>query len=158
MTGPATIAAGPSHTAGPPGPAGWAGPTGPAASPGPAGSPTGWLAMAVGGVGAGLLAARAAGYAAPACFLRLHTGMPCPVCGLTRLAVHLGRGELGIALTKDGPGVVLFVTLAVVAVAQLVALRGRPLPWLRSRGLPGLLVVALSAHWALTALTGGIAG
>ena len=128
----------------------------PRSGAGDRGSVTGWLAVGAAAIGAGLLGARALGHQVGPCALRSHTGVPCPGCGLTRLAVHVTEGRLGTAATGDLPGLLLLLAVAVVAVAQVAALRGRSLPWLRGPALPLVLGGLLAAHWALTAVTGGL--
>lgn len=122
----------------------------------PRGSPTGWLAVGFGAVGAGLAVGRALSYRLPPCVLLEGTGVPCPACGLTRLGAHVAHGEMATAAALDLPGVVLVVLLAVTATAQLLALAGRPVPWLRSAALPLLLGGLVLAHWVLTLTTGGL--
>lgn len=122
------------------------------------GSATGWLAAGVGGVGTVLLAGRLVGYRPSPCALLAHTGVPCPVCGLTRVAVQLLEGDVGAAVQVDPIGVVLLAVVAVVAGAQLVALAGRAAPWLRSRWVPLVLTILLAARWAVTVAAGGPPG
>lgn len=88
--------------------------------------------------------------------------MPCPACGLTRLSLHLFRGDVGTALSGDLPGVILLSTLVTIAAMQAAAVLAprRPLDrsaLLRSRMLPVILISALLAHWGWTAATGGLA-
>lgn len=119
------------------------------------GSATGWLALGVSGVGAALLLGRAAGYHPPSCALLTHTGVACPVCGLTRLAVRLLEGDVATAVQLDPVGVILTAVVAVFAGGQVVAQTGRPVPWLRWRLVPLMLAVLLAARWALTVAAGG---
>lgn len=122
------------------------------------GSATGWLAAGVGGVGAALLAGRLIGYRPAPCALLTHAGVPCPVCGLTRVAVQLLEGDVGAAVRVDPIGIVLLAVVAVVAGAQLVALAGRPGPWLRRRWVPLVLTILLAARWAVIVAAGGPPG
>lgn len=126
------------------------------ALPGPRrGSTTGWVAVGFGAAGAALLAARAAGHTPGPCLLLSHTGVACPACGLTRLAVTLAQGQLGPALVRDLPGTLLLIVLALVAVAQLGSLGGRRVPGLGGRALPLALGALLAAHWAIAMATSG---
>ncbi|MCU1380221.1 MAG: hypothetical protein JWN29_3204, partial [Acidimicrobiales bacterium] len=102
-----------------------------------------------------LLAARAAGFTPGPCLLLAHTGIACPGCGLTRLAVTLGHGDVSAALARDLPGTLLLVALTVAGVAQLASIRGRTVAWLASGLLPLALVGLLVAHWALGIATSG---
>lgn len=119
------------------------------------GSTTGWVAVALGALGTGLLVARAQGLTPPACALRAGVGLPCPVCGTTRLGDALVHGHVAAASTGDPVGVLLLVLLAVAAVGQVAALRGRVVPWLRGRPLPLALGALLLARWATVLLGGG---
>ncbi|CAN5576499.1 hypothetical protein BH10ACT1_BH10ACT1_37970 [soil metagenome] len=121
------------------------------------GSTTGWLAVALGGLGAGLLAGRSVGLHVGPCLLRTHAGFACPVCGLTRLADALAHGRVVTAVATDAAGVALFVVLALAAAAQIRAVRGRATPHLRGWALPAVLAGLLAAHWAVTLATGGFA-
>jgi hypothetical protein len=93
--------------------------------------------------GAGLVGASAAWPLLPVhppfvCPLRALTGIPCPLCGLTRACVAAVQGHLGTSLAFNPAGVV-------VLVAAFVALI-RP-QWLTRVRIPiwgaGLAVVAL---------------
>jgi hypothetical protein len=91
----------------------------------------------------GLLLAAAAGLAllhvgrpSSLCLLRTFTGIPCPLCGGTTAAVHVGRGDLAGGL-RASPLVVL----------GAVAFTGRPLmhlPQLSSRHV-WLLILTVAA-------------
>jgi len=114
------------------------------------------LAVAGSAVGGVLAVGQGLSYRLPACTLLELTGVPCPACGLTRLGVHLARGDVGVAVAGDLPGVLLVVLAALTATAQLGALAGRPVPWLRSAALPLILGGLVLAHWAVTLTTGGL--
>lgn len=58
----------------------------------------------------------------PPCPLRTLTGIPCPLCGMTRGVTALVHGELGRALTLN-PGSYLAVGLAVLLLLQWRARR-----------------------------------
>ena len=51
----------------------------------------------------------------PTCILRILTGMPCPGCGMTRLADQLAHGHLLGAIGADPLGSVVVVTIAALA-------------------------------------------
>jgi hypothetical protein len=73
-----------------------------------------------------------------ACPLRVTTGIPCPLCGMTRACVAIARGDVGDAL-RYNPGVVLVVVAVVCAiVVPGVLLRLRVPTWLLVAGF-GLL-------------------
>jgi hypothetical protein len=74
------------------------------------------------------------------CPLRATTGIPCPLCGMTRAVVAAVRGDVGASL-RYNPGGVLLVALAVVV--AVVGWR-----WERFR-LPALVLpIALGLLWA----------
>lgn len=53
----------------------------------------------------------------PPCPLRTITGIPCPLCGMTRGVTALVHGELGHALTLN-PGSYVAVALAILLLLQ----------------------------------------
>ena len=116
----------------------------------------GAAASSLAGVGVGLLAGRAVGIHLPACPFLAVTGVPCPFCGITRLADALAHLRVGEAVAASPAGVALIVGLAVVAIAHLAArARHRPPPaWLGSRLLPVLAAVVVVAHWATSVVRG----
>lgn len=119
----------------------------------------GWAACGIVGVGLTALGAAAVGHPAPACLLRTATGMPCPACGLTRLAQALVDGRIGAALAYDPAGVALLVVVAAMAVRHLVGVARRR-PGSVGLGHRGVVVAALllaAAHWG-TVLTRGLPG
>ena len=74
-----------------------------------------------------------------ACPLRSLTGIPCPLCGMTRACVAVMHGHLGASLAFNPAGV-LVVVAAVVAVL-------RP-QWVSRLRIPmWTAVVALGALW-----------
>jgi hypothetical protein len=95
-------------------------------------------------VGAGLLGAALVWPALPAhpplgCPLRAMTGIPCPLCGMTRACVAAVHGHLGAALSFNPAGLLLIVA-AVVAVL-------RP-QWLTRLRAPAWIVLAgVAAIW-----------
>ena len=116
-------------------------------------------ALVLTGLGAGLLAARAASIPGPPCPWRSLTGVPCPGCGFTRLADALAHGQLGHALDVDPAGVAflgLLAVLAVVHLAVVVARRRPPPPWMAHRAVPVALAALALVHWGTTLVTGGM--
>ncbi len=87
-----------------------------------------------------------------ACFLRHHTGVPCPTCGMTRSVILTLHGRLDQAL-RINPAGPLWVLAALTISAGLLYLAWRPgqrtARFVRAIGLvQGLAVLAvLSAHW-----------
>ena len=98
--------------------------------------------------GAGLVGAAAIWPILPvhppfACPLRALTGVPCPLCGMTRACVAAVHGHFGASLAFNPAGVL-------VIVAALVALI-RP-QWLSRLRVPiWVAAVALGALWAWNA-------
>jgi hypothetical protein len=116
-------------------------------------------ALVLTGLGAGLLAARAASLATPPCPWLTLTGVPCPGCGITRLAAALAEGRIGFALEVDPAGVAFLVVLALLAVVHLatvVVRRRPPPPWMANRALPLAVGALVLVHWATTLVTGGM--
>ena len=73
------------------------------------------------------------------CPLRAATGVPCPLCGMTRACVAAAHGHLATSLSFN-PGGVLVVLAAIVALV-------RP-QWLaRVRAPAWVLLAAISALW-----------
>jgi hypothetical protein len=106
--------------------------------------------VALGGV---LVLARSVAPVDLPCPMLAVTGVPCPACGLTRLAHAVVHGHSADALTTDPAGVVL---LALVAAVHLVGGRGWPRrPTIRSGTLVVVLAVLTALHW-LTTLSGGL--
>ena len=52
-----------------------------------------------------------------ACPLRATTGIPCPLCGMTRACVAVAHADVGAAL-RYNPGIVLVVAAIVVALVR----------------------------------------
>ena len=74
-----------------------------------------------------------------ACPLRSITGIPCPLCGMTRACIAAVHGHLGSSLAFN-PGGVLVILLAVTALIRPQSLvRAQPPRW--------LMIGALSALW-----------
>lgn len=84
------------------------------------------------------------------------TGVPCPLCGMTRLSEHLLHGEVTHAVTVDPAGVaflVILTLLALVGVASRIGWSSRR--WPTASPVLVLLVATLSVHWMTTLLGGG---
>jgi hypothetical protein len=75
------------------------------------------------------------------CPLRATTGIPCPLCGMTRAVVAAVRGDFAASL-RYNPGGVLLVVLAIVAIAGW--------RWQRFRVPAVVLPIALGVLWAGT--------
>jgi hypothetical protein len=75
-----------------------------------------------------------------ACPLRALTGIPCPLCGMTRAIIAAAHGHAGQSLAFN-PGGVILLLLAVVAIV-------RP-AWLARLQLPAWSLLAIiGALWA----------
>jgi hypothetical protein len=95
-------------------------------------------------VGAGLVGAAAVWPLLPAhpplvCPLRAATGIPCPLCGMTRACVAAAHGHLATSLAFNPAGV-LVVVAAVVALV-------RPQLFTRLRAPGWLMIAAIGALW-----------
>ena len=94
--------------------------------------------------GAALIGAAAIWPALPmhpplACPLRSITGIPCPLCGMTRACVAAVHGHLATSLAFS-PGGILVVLLALTALIRpQLLMRTRPPTW--------LVIGALGALW-----------
>lgn len=109
------------------------------------------------GLGGVLLAGRAIGVDGPPCPFRTATGVPCPGCGMTRLADAVAHGRIGDALAADPAGVLILVALLVVAVSYVVTAvirKGDPPRWMRSPWLVVGLVALGAVHWGTTLVNG----
>jgi hypothetical protein len=73
-----------------------------------------------------------------ACPLRTVTGVPCPLCGMTRAVVAAVHGDLAASL-RYNPGGILLVVVAIAMVLGWRAQRVHIPPW--------LLPVALASLW-----------
>lgn len=73
------------------------------------------------------------------CPLRAATGVPCPLCGMTRACVAAAHGHLAASLSFNPAGVL-------VVVAAVVALL-RPQWFTRVRAPGWLLIAAIGALW-----------
>jgi hypothetical protein len=111
------------------------------------------------GLGALLIAGRAVSIHMPPCPFRALTGIPCPGCGMTRLADAVAHGRFHQALGADVAGVAILATLMVLATTYLVRVIIQKVDtprWMRSP----LLLVGIGAlvlvHWGTTVVTGGL--
>jgi hypothetical protein len=73
------------------------------------------------------------------CPLRAATGVPCPLCGMTRACVAAAHGHLATSLAFNPAGV-LVVIAAVVALV-------RPQVFTRVRAPGWLIIAAIGALW-----------
>jgi len=62
------------------------------------------------------------------CPLRAATGIPCPLCGMTRAVVAAAHGHLGASVAFN-PGGVVVLALALVALVRPQWLARLRLPW-----------------------------
>lgn len=95
-----------------------------------------------------------------ACPLRMLTGIPCPLCGMTTGTVAFLKGDLSSALAAN-PLSVAFVPLAAAAladrVARLVTRRpARPWPAAARRSAVAALGAALTGAWVFEAFRFGV--
>lgn len=92
---------------------------------------------------------------APPCPLRWATGIPCPFCGITRLADVVADGAIGHALDVDPGGVVALAVLVALPLAALAITRSsvRTRTW-TARLLVGSLAAAIAVHWATVLVHG----
>ena len=64
-----------------------------------------------------------------ACPLRTATGIPCPLCGMTRACVAAAHGHLGASLAFNPAGIAV-IAIAVVILVRPTLLRSvHPPPW-----------------------------
>lgn len=122
------------------------------------GSTLGRFAVGVAMIAGSVLALRVVSIGLPPCPLRTVTGVPCPGCGLTHLALDLVHARVARVLTHDPAGVLLAGVLAVVVIAQVRAVRNRDTGprWLSSRLAVVVVVALIATHWATTIVTGGM--
>jgi hypothetical protein len=87
------------------------------------------------------------------CPLRMLTGVPCPLCGMTTAATGLASGDLGVALAAN-PFVLLLagftLVMAVLMAARAIGWVAPPAQWPASRRRQSYWVVAglAAASWA----------
>lgn len=119
----------------------------------------GQSALGLVGLGAVLLAGRAVSVHAPPCPFRALTGVPCPGCGMTRLADAVAHARIGEAAGADLAGVAILGVLVVIAVTYLVRVvirKDEPPSWMRSPLLVIGLGLLVAIHWVTTIVTGGL--
>jgi hypothetical protein len=119
----------------------------------------GQSALGLVGLGTVLIAARTVSLHAPACPLRALTGIPCPGCGMTRLADAVAHGRWGEAAGADLAGVAILGLMAVLALTYLVRVvirKDEPPGWMRSPLLLVGLGLLVAIHWGTTVVTGGL--
>jgi hypothetical protein len=87
------------------------------------------------------------------CPLRMLTGVPCPLCGMTTAATGLASGDLGAALAAN-PFVLMLagftLVMAVLMAARVIGWVAPPAQWPASRRRQSHWVVAglAAASWA----------
>jgi hypothetical protein len=86
------------------------------------------------------------------CPLRTLTGVPCPLCGMTRAAISLAAGDLGASLAFNPFLLVLALATAVMTVlmaGRALGLVGpaRPLTGRARRWLSAGVAVLVAASW-----------
>lgn len=116
------------------------------------------VAAAVVLIGTGTLAQT--GIHAPPCPFHALTGLPCPGCGLTRCALSLWHGSLGLALRYHPLGVLLFaLCLALVLLAAGGTLlpaaaraHARLVVWLLRPSTVIHFLIAFGVWWAVRLL------
>lgn len=123
------------------------------------GTLAGRWSLAIVGLGIFVLGVHALSIPWPPCPLRWSTGLPCPLCGMTHLAIALVTGQFGLVVRNDPAGLVLaaalFVGVATQAVAELTRRAGGP-RYMTSRSVGYGLLAVLGAHWVTTIITGGM--
>jgi hypothetical protein len=74
-----------------------------------------------------------------ACPLRSLTGIPCPLCGMTRACVALAHGHVAASLAFNPAGILVVALAAMVLFRPRVITRLRPPVW--------MLVVGFALLW-----------
>ena len=74
-----------------------------------------------------------------ACPLRAMTGIPCPLCGMTRACVAAAHGHFGASLAFNPAGILLLLGAIVLVIRPALLRRIRPPRW--------LLPVVLGVMW-----------
>jgi hypothetical protein len=92
----------------------------------------------------------------PACGFLVWSGLPCPTCGLTTSVSAMAHGRVALAWRAQPFGAVLFVALAVLALAGTVeALTARDvLSRLRPGWLLWAVLIGIPAGWVLKLIVG----
>lgn len=114
----------------------------------------GWTAVGVAAAGALSVGLQSGLHVGPAnCFLRSQMGFPCPVCGMSTVAIKLLRLDVVGALRLDPVGVVLLGVIGTLAAVQVLRSTGRSVRWLRWPWAWAVPLGVLALHWVFT-LTG----
>lgn len=103
-----------------------------------------------------MVAANSVGLRLPPCPFRLITGLPCPGCGITRIATTVAEGNVSLALGTDAAAVGLLGALAIGAALYLIAISTRrPIPsWVGSLPVMLALMTLAGGHWVNTLVHG----
>jgi hypothetical protein len=64
-----------------------------------------------------------------ACPMRAITGIPCPVCGMTRACVAAVHGHLGTSLTFNPAGLLVMLIAGVALIRPQLLVRAKPPLW-----------------------------
>ncbi|MBI5524484.1 MAG: DUF2752 domain-containing protein [Desulfarculus sp.] len=85
------------------------------------------------------------------CLFQEFSGWPCPLCGLTRSLLCVGRLQLTQAMEFNPAGAVLFAWACLFAVLGWAGLAGKPrwLGFLWSKGQVFLVCAVILSSWAL---------
>ena len=97
----------------------------------------------------------------PDCSFLIHTGYPCPSCGMTRSITAIAKGRIVEAFNFHPFGVILLAAIAVVAiVASAEALTGKNLISLLRPSLRWVWIalICMLAGWAWVLVTGLASG
>ncbi len=90
------------------------------------------------------------------CLFRELTGLPCPLCGMTRAFHFMGRLRIEQALECNPAGALLFLMLAVQALGGWLSLGAKLGAWrgLGGRGYwaPGVVMILASWIWRMLSL------
>ena len=72
------------------------------------------------------------------CPLRTITGIPCPLCGMTRACVAAVHGHLGASLVFNPAGLLVILVAVIALVRPIWLARARPPLWLTCTALGAL--------------------
>jgi hypothetical protein len=88
------------------------------------------------------------------CPFRLATGVPCPLCGLTRSLFLAGQGLWGASVDFNVLGPLVLMTAAILLPLSVVGIvRGKPLRW--PRPTLAMVGVVITGGWMLNLAPGG---